>query len=636
MLTESSKNDGKENPFIHVSLDYDHEMDVNECLQLIEAPVDPGSSKDSGSEPQTPLPPLKNLHGATPSSEPETKESSNKNVSGPVTVCNAKPVTALVPTEVKTNDQESKINELTKLVQMLMDEKINSTQKTQEPKSVSSQPKSSKKCLHLLHVDLFGLVSPMSINHENYTLVIVDEYSRYTWVYFLKKKGHTAEMIMSFMRMVENQNDIKVKQIKTDNGTEFRNSKLESFCDEKGISQNFSSPYTPEQNGIVERNNRTLIEAARTMLNRLVLSKHFWTEVVKIACYTQNRSIIVKRHDKTPYEILRERISSISYFHVFGCLVFIHNHKDHLGKFDAKANDRYFQGYSFNSKAFRVFNTRRQKIEETYHVTFDESIKAIRFTNTPYQVNSEFSYYIIPHGRSLTELTQQNHIPEVIAQNEQVNPHTEDVEGPPDPINIKGTQEQNIHEEKTIIKPLKRLQGTTLKPRWSRDQHTELVNIIGDPGEDMLTRSMAAKLIAASASECLFANFLSKIEPKKVSEALKHPGWVDAMQEELNQFYRNKVWTLVPLLHGKIAIGSKWVFRNMELLPKTKQDWLHKVVVRKKELAMMKPLHHVFLNGKLKEEVYVKQPPGFKISEFPEYVCKLDKALYGLKQAPKA
>ncbi|GJS27382.1 retrovirus-related pol polyprotein from transposon TNT 1-94 [Tanacetum coccineum] len=328
----------------------------------------------------------------------------------------------------------------------------------------------------------------MSINHENYTLVIVDEYSRYTWVYFLKKKGHTAEMIMSFMRMVENQNDIKVKQIKTDNGTEFRNSKLESFCDEKGISQNFSSPYTPEQNGIVERNNRTLIEAARTMLNRLVLSKHFWTEV--------------------------------------------------------------------------------------------------------YQVNSEFSYYIIPHGRSLTELTQQNHIPEVIAQNEQVNPHTEDVEGPPDPINIKGTQEQNIHEEKTIIKPLKRLQGTTLKPRWSRDQHTELVNIIGDPGEDMLTRSMAAKLIAASASECLFANFLSKIEPKKVSEALKHPGWVDAMQEELNQFYRNKVWTLVPLLHGKIAIGSKWVFRNMELLPKTKQDWLHKVVVRKKELAMMKPLHH--------------------------------------------
>ncbi|GJQ93279.1 retrovirus-related pol polyprotein from transposon TNT 1-94, partial [Tanacetum coccineum] len=98
--------------------------------------------------------------------------------------------------------------------------------------------------------------------------------------------------------------------------------------------------------------------------------------------------------------------------------------------------------------------------------------------------------------------------------------------------------------------------------RWSRDQHIELVNIIGDPGEGMLTRSMAAKLTAASTSECLFADFLSEIELKKVSEALKHPGWIDAMQEELNQFYKNKVWTLVPLPYGKIAIGSKWVFRN--------------------------------------------------------------------------
>ncbi|GKD68295.1 retrovirus-related pol polyprotein from transposon TNT 1-94, partial [Tanacetum coccineum] len=98
--------------------------------------------------------------------------------------------------------------------------------------------------------------------------------------------------------------------------------------------------------------------------------------------------------------------------------------------------------------------------------------------------------------------------------------------------------------------------------RWSRDQHIELVNIIGDPGEGMHTRSIASKLTAVLASECLFADFLCEIEPKKVSEALKHPGWIDVMQKELNQFYRNKVWTLVPLPYGKTAIGSKWVFRN--------------------------------------------------------------------------
>ncbi|GKD62607.1 retrovirus-related pol polyprotein from transposon TNT 1-94 [Tanacetum coccineum] len=137
------------------------------------------------------------------------------------------------------------------------------------------QTSSIKKCLHLLHMDLFRLVTPRSINHEKYTLVIVDEYSRYTWVYFLKKKSQAPETIMSFIKRVENQNDIKVKQLRTDNGTEFRNNILVNFCDENGISQNFSSPYTPEQNGVAERKNRTLIEAARTMLSGFVFSKQY-------------------------------------------------------------------------------------------------------------------------------------------------------------------------------------------------------------------------------------------------------------------------------------------------------------------------------------------------------------------------
>lgn len=160
------------------------------------------------------------------------------------------------------------------------------------------------------------------------------------------------------------------------------------------------------------------------MLNGSVLSKHFWTEAVKTACYTQNRSIVVKRHNKTPYEIFKGRIPDISYFHVFGCPVFIHNHKDHLGKFDAKADDGYFLGYSLVSKAFRVFNTRRQQTEETYHITVDESTESIRFSNslveeiciddssryppdeyhpenspsTQYQADADVSYYIIPHN----------------------------------------------------------------------------------------------------------------------------------------------------------------------------------------------------------------------------------------------
>nr|GEU98692.1 copia protein [Tanacetum cinerariifolium] len=136
-----------------------------------------------------------------------------------------------------------------------------------------------------------------------------------------------------------------------------------------------------------------------------------------------------------------------------------------------------------------------------------------------YQSNSDISYCIISHGRSLTELTQNNNVPKVIALNEQNTSHTEDVEG-------------------------------------------------------MFTKSMVATLIAASASECLFADFVFEIESKKVFKILKHLGWVDAMQEELNQFYRNKVWTLISPPNGKIAIGSKWVSKNKRdehgILTKTK------------------------------------------------------------------
>ncbi|GJT29226.1 retrovirus-related pol polyprotein from transposon TNT 1-94, partial [Tanacetum coccineum] len=159
-----------------------------------------------------------------------------------------------------------------------------------------------------------------------------------------------------------------------------RNNILVNLCDERGISQNFSFPYTPEQNGVAERRNRNLIEAGRTMLAGSIFSKHYWTEAIIVACYTQNRSIIVKIHLKTPHELFRGGLPNISFLHVFRCPTYIHNHKDYLGNLDEKANNGYFLGYSLVSKAFRVFNTRRQQIEETFHISFDESIEAIRFS----------------------------------------------------------------------------------------------------------------------------------------------------------------------------------------------------------------------------------------------------------------
>ncbi|GJV86466.1 retrovirus-related pol polyprotein from transposon TNT 1-94 [Tanacetum coccineum] len=152
---------------------------------------------------------------------------------------------------------------------------------------------------------------------------------------------------------------------------------IENLDATKSISQNFSSSCTIEQNGVAEKRNKPLIEAARTMLNSARLPKQFWGESVNAACDTPNRSIIMKRHRKTTYEMLGGIAPDISYFYVFGCPVHIHNHKDHLGKFDEKPDDGFFLGYSPVVKAFRVFNIRRQEMEETFHVTLDEDDEAI-------------------------------------------------------------------------------------------------------------------------------------------------------------------------------------------------------------------------------------------------------------------
>ncbi|GJR07973.1 retrovirus-related pol polyprotein from transposon TNT 1-94 [Tanacetum coccineum] len=447
---------------------------------------------------------------------------------------------------------------------------------------------SIKKCLHLLYMDLFRPITPRFINYEKYTLVIVDEYSRYTWVYFLKKKSQAPKTIMSFIKRVENQNNIKVKQLRTDNGTEFRNRILVNFCDEKGISQNFSSPYTPEQNGFAKRKNKTLIEAAKIMLSGSVFSKQYWTEGVATACYTQNRSTIMKRHLKTPYEIFHKRIPNINFLHVFGCLVFIHNHKDHLGKFDEKANDGYLLGYSLVSKAFRVFNTRRQQTKETYHVTFNESPGAIKFSkplvddiniaetkryppdeylhpyepSQRYQTNSNYVSFIEPYEcLELVVLetkvsSDQNGQTDQSAQTDEIlNDISEHLSSP----SVEDTSVQNTIPILNSSLSIPSMVTSAPQDRWSKDKHIELVNIIGNPGAGMLIRAIAKQLSAALAHECLFVDFLSEEEPKKVFEALQHPGWVDAMQDELNQFARNKVWTLVPAPYGKTIIGSKWI-----------------------------------------------------------------------------
>ncbi|GKA46435.1 retrovirus-related pol polyprotein from transposon TNT 1-94 [Tanacetum coccineum] len=164
-----------------------------------------------------------------------------------------------------------------------------------------------------------------------------------------------------------------VKIIKCDNGTEFKNYEMNQFCGIKWIKREFSNARTPQQNGVAKRKNRTLIEAARTMLADSLLPIPFWAEAVNTACYVQNRVLVTKPHNKTPYELLIDRTPIISFMRPFGYPVAILNTLDHLGKFDGKANEGFLVGYSINNKDFRVFNSRTRKEKENLHVNFLEN-----------------------------------------------------------------------------------------------------------------------------------------------------------------------------------------------------------------------------------------------------------------------
>jgi len=224
--------------------------------------------------------------------------------------------------------------------------------------------------LELLHIDLFGPVSTASIYGSKYGLVIVDDYSRWSWVTFLKSKDDSYDVFSKFCIQVQSEKVLKILKVRSDHGGEFENEPFEIFCEKHGIIHEFSSPRTAQQNGVVERKNRSLQEMARTMIHENNLANFFWAEAVNTTCYVQNRIYIRPFLNKSAYELFKGRKPNISYFHQFGCTCYILNNKVYLKKFDAKAQKGMFLGYSERSKAYRLYNSETLYVEESMHVKF--------------------------------------------------------------------------------------------------------------------------------------------------------------------------------------------------------------------------------------------------------------------------
>nr|KAJ0186081.1 hypothetical protein LSAT_V11C900483530 [Lactuca sativa] len=462
------------------------------------------------------------------------------------------------------------------------------TKSSFKPKSCSS----ISVPLHLLHMDLFGPIPVRSLGGNKYTLVVVDEFTRFTWVIFLKKKSHAAQEIISLIRKNETLTGLKVKQLRSDHGTEFRNSTLEEFCDHKGIGQNFSAPRTPQQNGVAERRNRTLIEAGRTLMI----------------------------HAGLPMSVTQ----------------------------DPSLNLRLI-------KAFRVFHVNRQCVEESIHVKFDEeSYTDEKVTHSPSifqellscpfdespcaEEKSDSSDPIIPVPCPLSQDTTTTS-----ADNSLDADETLEAEDSPETDNVSVSISP---ESASVIE--------------HRDHPVD--RIIGNIHDGVRTRSSVLN------NFCMYVNFVSMILPDKVHTALQDADWIKAMQEELNEFKRHNVWTLVPIPSGKSITGTRWVYRNKVdkdgIITRNKARLVAQgftqiesidygetfaLVARIEAIRLFlayasymnfivyqMDVKTAFLHGVLEEEVFLNQPPGFVDKDHPDYVYRLDKAVYGLKQAPRA
>ncbi|WJX40607.1 hypothetical protein P8452_28061 [Trifolium repens] len=466
----------------------------------------------------------------------------------------------------------------------------------------------TSRVLELLHMDLMGPMQVESIGGKRYAFVVVDDFSRFTWVSFIREKSDTFDAFKELCLRLQREKDSGIVRIRSDHGKEFENSRFSEFCADEGIGHEFSSPITPQQNGVVERKNRTLQEAARVMLHAKKLPYYFWAEAMSTACYVHNRVTLRKGTSTTLYEIWKGRKPTVKHFHVFGSKCYILADRGQRRKMDPKSDEGIFLGYSLTSRAYRVFNNRTRTMMESINVVIDDCSD-----NVPDVDPDVDTSHLQPEDSEVVE------IPEKTDQQEDVTPVNK---GP------------SVRVQKNHPKEL----------------------IIGSPESGAMTRFVSN------------ACFVSKEEPKNVKEALTDEFWIEAMQEELNQFKRNEVWDLVPRPEGVNIIGTKWVYRNKSdesgVVTRNKArlvaqgysqiegvdfDETFAPVARHESIRLLlgvacilkfklfqMDVKSAFLNGYLNEEVYVEQPKGFVDPNYPDHVYRLKKALYGLKQAPRA
>nr|GEU50810.1 putative ribonuclease H-like domain-containing protein [Tanacetum cinerariifolium] len=484
-----------------------------------------------------------------------------------------------------------------------------------KPVSSVSQP------LQRLHMDLFGPTFVKSLNKKSYCLVVIDDYSRFTWVFFLATKDETSLILKTFITGIKNQLSLKVKIIISDNGTELKNNDLNKFCGIKGIKREFSVSRTPQQNGITERKNKTLIKAARTMV------------------------LVTKPQNKTPYELLHGRTPSIGFMRPFGYPVTILNTLDSLGKFDGKVDEGFMVRYSVSSKAFRVFNSRTRIVQETLHINFLE--------NKPNVAGSGPTWLF-----DIDTLTKTIKYQPVTTGN-QSTPSA----GVQEQFDVEKAGEENVQqyvlfsESEVHVSPSSSAQSKKHDDKTKRDAkgkstvesstgYRNLSAEFEDFSDNSINEDNAAGSLVPAVGQISTnsTNTFSVAELEDVTYSDDEDVGAEAdfinlettITEELLQFKMQKVWVLVDLPNGKRAIGhtqEEGIDYEEVFAPVARIEAIRLFLSYASFMGFMVyqiDVKSAFLYGTIEEEVYVCQPLGFEDRDHPDKVYKVVKKKDGI------